>query len=270
MTAIRRFRNLIVALALGSVGAAVAPIGAAYAGAGCSVDCVTSVTTNQYLKDKVKLYVDVQTGPATNVRIELRSGNQLVASTQDLAGSFTKIHHLSTDWVLDQGVQYSLRVSATDKSGRTHVEQSTVVAVRRTIVVKVTQVKVTEDSDTGAGELSAGMRLGATTATVFGTRSLTSPHTSPLNWSMTATNVPASAKLYAEMLDDDVDFGEWCPAGTAWSFTSGSTNCFDWATGSTALFGLGQGVGTTQGSFSVGAAGSVGFVLSGTYVATVG
>ena len=121
MTTFRRFRNLIAATTLGAVGAAVVPLGAAHAGAGCSVDCIKAVSTNQSLKDKARLYVDVETGPQTNVRIELRSGNQLIASAQDLAGSFSTLHRLSTDWVLGQGVQYGLRVTATDKSGRTYV-----------------------------------------------------------------------------------------------------------------------------------------------------
>lgn len=268
-TALRR-STLSAGIAAAALAGAIATSGPASAAAGCNTDCISSFSVNQYLQTGAAAYVKVQTGPQTNVRLDiLKPGGGSLTAVADLAGSFTNAHNLNTGYVMEQGVTYTVKVSATDRQGRTHVETKSIRALKRTVTLNVGTVTVNEDSDYGAGEIGADIKLGAGTGRLFNERSISATKTFSLYYTADFPMVPASTKLMVEMEDNDNDGGVFTYCVPRAPFTTGSNDCWDWSTGSTSI-SFAQTKGVTEGSFAVGTnSGPVRFTVMGTYEAIV-
>ncbi len=204
-----------------------------------------------------------------NVKITVSAvGAGAVATVNEPSGLRTS-HSISTGETLKQGAGFVVSIKATDGNGKSYTDQVSVKAISRTVTLTLKGLRITEDSDYGAGELRAGIGVGGTTSTIFDERSISATKEFSYSKVVTATNVPAGTKIAVEIQDNDADPGEFCSGGTAFGFTSGSNSCLDWTTGKASLT-LGTTKGTNSGIFNALGNGRLVFSAWGSYTVTIG
>jgi hypothetical protein len=266
---IRRFTTaalIATGVAAGAIATTAAP---ANAWSGCEGYCINTVKVTQLLANKSTARLQFTTSVPANVTITVKPVVGSAVKTVNEPAGYRTNHDIWTSEVLSQGKGYVVAVKATDQNGKSYTDNVSITALSRTVKLTLKGIKITDDSDTGAGELRAGISVGGTTSTIFGETSISATKT--LNYSkvFTAKNVDFAAKVAVEIQDNDIDWGEWCPGGTGFSFSSGSTSCMDWTTGSAKMSSMSSSPGSTNGTFEFSANGRIDFKAWGSYTTTV-
>lgn len=235
---------------------------------GCAKDCVTSVSfnpgTTKYTvvtTDKAKVTVTLYNESSRTNMVASRSSNSYLTN------------HVITNGAVSPNRTYWYTVTATDEAGKVYKENGSFQAAKRTIAVKITSIKLVDDSDSvGTGELAFGMKVNATDfGTVYTNGDFGSGQTkSGLTISKSVgPAAPISFKVQVEGLEDDCEgIGSLCNGGTAYSYDpGGSSSEWDWATASTGdiLVSGENGSGTWSASTSAYA---LKFSVSGTWTVT--
>src|SRR5262245_22743519 len=122
------------------------------------------------------------------------------------------------------------------RGGSTYLTGS-VKTLKNRVTVTFNKIDVIDDSDAlGAGELTFYFNAGSGFFQQFGEVSASSGASLSIN---TATiiffNKVGSLNPMVEGVDDDIDFLEACRSGQPPDGTTGSDNCFDWATAQTSI-----------------------------------
>lgn len=237
----------LVAGSLGAAGVALAP--AASAATACQSDCLSVTVTRGIESASVKLTSTASTRLSYSIN-PLGGANAAVNTSGAWTSSLSGFHD-----VLKQGTVYRWIATATDMSGVTWREVGYFSTGFRNAAVTISSVKITEDSDTGAGELMGGANvvgcgspkdlapLKRASAT-----SITATWTGSSVTSFSCTGVPSTLKVQTAIADNDVDAGDLCPspytytgfAKDDWYGLYSSTACHDAAsTQSAVAFGLG-------------------------------
>jgi hypothetical protein len=204
----------------------------------CETDCVSSVQINQGgAQTRI-----VTTAPAkvhlTIFNDSARKSAVAIKASAGLASTHTLDHT-----GLTPARDYWYTVKATDESGATWTEQGSFRTFKRTISVKITRIKLIDDSDlAGSGELRFGMRAaGQDFGTVYQNGSMATGDVKNLAITKTIPNTaPSSFRIDIEGVDDDCEgVGSICTGGTKYGYNSGGSNDdADWASTSTATFAV--------------------------------
>jgi hypothetical protein len=238
---------------------------------GCAKDCVTSVAFNPGVTntkivttDKAKVNVTVYSDSGRKTAVLSRSSNVFATSHS--------INHGS----ISPNRTYWYTVTATDEAGKAWKELGSFKAQKRTLALKITRIKLVDDSDSaGSGELRFGMKVTGTKATDFGavyTNGDMSSGTDKSGLSIIRTIPNDAASFFTvavEGVDDDCEgIGSLCIGGSAFSYSAGGSNDdADWATATSAKTtlpatnGSGSWTATTSGY-------PVKFTVSGTWTVT--
>jgi hypothetical protein len=237
---------------------------------GCAKDCVTSVAFNPGVTntkvvttDKAKVNVTVYNESTRTNAVLSRSSNTFATSHSINHGSLTPNR------------TYWYTVTATDEAGKAWKELGSFKAQKRTLALKITRIKLIDDSDSlGSGELDFGMKVTGTSTKDFGSVYVNGDMSTGFdktNLSIVRT-VPDNAAgfftLAVEGRDDDCEgIGSICTGGTAFDYTSGSNDDADWATATTATTTLPgtNGSGTWTATTNTHA---LKFLVSGTWTVT--
>ena len=212
-----RRRVMLAALpALGLLGAA-SVAGPASAGTpGCGVDCVGSVAVARNMTNTYLWYPSSVPTKST-LTLKYMGGATLRTFTES---TFSTSHSYDTGPIMKQGAWYQYLISATDASGRTWNESGSFRALERTVTVTFNKVHITDDSDTGAGEISAWGRVnGKAEVKLWNEQSITAVKSVTANKSVTIKQAPAGLTWEVWARDNDVDFGEFDPSGGAPSYS---------------------------------------------------
>jgi hypothetical protein len=237
---------------------------------GCAKDCVTSVAFNPGVTntkvvttDKAKVNVTVYNESSRTNAVLSKSSNTFATS------------HSITHGSISPNRTYWYTVTATDEAGKAWKELGSFRAQKRTLTLKITEIKLTDDSDsTGTGELEFGMRATGYTATDFGSvyvnGDMGSGTTKALSITKTIPNDAAGfVTIAVEGRDDDCEgIGSLCTGGSAFDYSPGGSNDdWDWATATTSQITLPGSNGT--GTWTATTSGyPVKFTVSGTWTVT--
>lgn len=205
----------------------------------CDTDCVSSVQIHQG-----SAQTRVATTAPTKVHLTIFNESARKSTVAIKASAGLSSNHVLDHTGLTPGRDYWYTVKATDETGATWTEQGSFRTFKRTISVKITRIKLTDDSDTaGSGELRFGMRAaGQDFGTAYQNGSMSSG-TDLKNLSIVRTipnTAPTSFRIDVEGVDDDCEgIGSICTGGTTYSYNSGGSNDdADWASTSTATFAV--------------------------------
>jgi hypothetical protein len=218
---------------------------------GCAKDCVTSVAVNPGTTQTKVVLTDLA---KVNVTIYNES-SRLTPVASKSSNVFLKSHTVSHS-ALTPDRTYWYTVAATDEAGKVWKENGSFKAMKRTVAVTVTRIKLVDDSDTaGTGELRFGMKVNSTDFGQIYADGDMGSGTDQQGLGITKSipnKATSTIKILVEGQDDDCDAG-LCVGGSAFSYTSGSNDDADWATASTvtlnmpATNGSGSWSATTSG-----------------------
>jgi hypothetical protein len=259
-------------------GATVALLGvglagqAAHAASACEWpnDCITGVGADVYADD---LGVGFWTNVQTTAHIQVYDGlGHEVAGTNLYDGVLSYHHSFSMMDKFIPGTGYFYTVDAIDAYGKKHSETYSFTTKNRQVTFTIDKIVVSNDSDWfGAGELYIGYKMGTTVVPLVShtETSISSGST----WWFKATQVvnkaPQNFRVAVEIQDLDGSYAN-CGHGTAASWDSGSSPCYDWSTAAkTFVIPSTNGWGDS-GTVSFSVNNSVGFTVYGHYHWQVG
>jgi hypothetical protein len=268
MRRLARLATGAIATSLAAGSLAFASAAPAQAFTGCEGDCFTNTFISQYLENKVQVQVRAKTSVPANVRAEVSDlTGKVVATMTETAGVFTTDHSIATQaYVLPQGKSFVVKVKATDANGKSFTKAYGIKSLERTVTVTLQTISISEDSDYGAGELAAAIKIGNTVSTVFTRRSITAPYTKTFNTKFVGRQTGEFTPIKIEINDDDCE--GFCEFGSGFSFTSGSNSEWDWTTGSYLMYND-HVPGTRTDSFAVAGNGALRFAATGTFSVTI-
>lgn len=260
-TAVRSLAGVLAAAVLAVTATACQP-------PPCETDCVSSVQIHQG-----SAQTRIVTTAPTKVQLTIfnESARKSTVATKASAGLAST--HVLSHTGLTPGRDYWYTVKATDESGATWTEQGSFRTLKRSISVKITRIKLIDDSDTaGSGELRFGMRAaGQDFGTVYQNGSMSSgTDLKSLSIVRTIPNTaPTSFRIDVEGVDDDCEgIGSICTGGTKYGYSSGGSNDdADWASTSTATFAVPTS-NTTQNWSATTTTYALKFEVSGTWTVT--
>lgn len=251
-------RRAVAGSTAGALGLGLLAVGAtpASAAADCTTDCIGTVTRT-IEPEKATLAFST----TTSARVKVAISPYGFSGTAQLAAT-TGTAHSAVASALVQGKSYKYQITATDAQGATWQETGYFTAPVRTISIDWGTVAVTDDSDsTGAGEIGAVGQLERANDTVChwkglapfpgtgntfrSTDSSSTPLTIDSSANLTCAGVESTVWLGISMIDDDKDGWDDCDTGPSYPWgwfgtgtvygTTGSTECWDWNYGITAL-----------------------------------
>jgi len=252
----------LVALAVGML--ALVGLATACQPPGCQQDCVTSVSVNPGAT-QTRLVFTVKAKVSLTIYSDSARTTPVVAKSIGVPLMAHTVHHSA----LKPHQTYWYTATATDEAGKAFKELGSFKTQRRTVTVRITRIKLIDDSDSvGTGELRFGLRAGSKDfSQVYADGDMASG-TDQTGLQITKAIVdtaPSSMVFSVEGQDDDCEgIGSLCGGGTAFGYTSGSSDDMDWATASTVTLAMTPANGS--GSWSASTTGyALKFEVSGTW-----
>ena len=245
-----RGRGLLALLpALGLVGITLAGAGPAHAAElRCDADCVGQVYVNRTL-DSAYFGFSTTTPAKGSLTLGHLGGSHVKTYTESSA---TTNHHYATGRILKPGYRYAYTIKETDAWGNSRSETGSFKAPEQTVTITIDKVHITDDSDYGAGEISAYARSASKQITLWGEKSISAVKTEYVGKSIVLKNVGSSSKVEVALMDNDVDPHELGSCGTAPSYTVVENSCGD-ANAASKVVALSTALGTTKTTFSMSA-----------------
>jgi hypothetical protein len=223
-------RRVSLALAAAGLAVSVAPIatmadaGTASASSSCLAECMGPMGTARELGENRFAF---NTKLPVHSKFVVRDASGAVIRMIDgPAGHHTS--HFFTVTGLTWGKTYTYQAIVTGLDGVSYSEGGSFTTAKRTMVVRITSVKITDDSDVGAGEIAAYARLGSGPAvTLWSERSISATSRRDVSQTWNLAGPSTGEVMRVQLVDDDCDFGELCTSGGSPSFTTFSNSLWD-------------------------------------------
>lgn len=223
-------RRLSLVLAAAGLAVGVAPIatmtdaGIASASTSCLAGCMGPMGTARKLgENRFSFFTTLP----VHAKFVVQDGSGAVVRMIDGPAGHHTSHSFSVTG-LPWGKTYTYQAIVTGLDGVSYAEGGSFTTAKRTMVVRITNVKVTDDSDVGAGEIAAYARLGSGPAvTLWNERSVTATSHQTVNQTWNLSGPSTGEVMRVQLLDDDCDFGELCSSGSSPSFTTFSNSLWD-------------------------------------------
>lgn len=219
-----RRKVVLAATALGLLGGIVAASPASAGTPTCKTDCVNPVVVSRKI-GTAYLWHSSTVPTKGSLTLKIMGGAHVKTFTET---AFSSSHSFDSGPVLQQGAWYQYLISTKDAAGNTWNESGSFQAPERTVTVTFDKVHITDDSDSGAGELSAWGRVNGTKEVkLWNEQSISAVRTMSPGKSVTISKAGSTITWEAFVQDNDVDWGEFDTSGGAPAYAVVENNLRD-------------------------------------------
>jgi hypothetical protein len=260
---------------------------------GCAVQCITGVEVEPHgtwaqftvtTSETAIITLEAST-KQPNANGEWSNPADVVGFSGTLLPTKEWTPQFPTTGSLTPNTDYHYVVRAHDGNGNEQVKMGSFRTLTRRVAVTFAEIQMIDDSDGfGAGDcdcffwFNAGNEEPKPYGSISNQKSIESGTTVHPNVAFTITNAPGEIRIRALGMDDDTDFGEFCPAGTGapehtgasnWESSGNFEECLEWAGDQTMVSLVRQGPAEEfTESFKISVSGELVFNVHGTYKVT--